>query len=132
MSTAQHACPRAFSAVIFGPPVPKMRARAGKHGAHYTPEKTRRYERHVRVVTSLAVPRGWPLDATYSARIDIYFPDKRSRDMDNVEKSILDALQAKDGMPGVAWANDRQVKRKVTEAFLDRENPRVELRVELL
>lgn len=52
--------------------------------------------------------------------INIYYASRRP-DLD--ESLILDALQGK------AYRNDRQVKRKVIEWGLDRENPRAEIRI---
>ncbi len=45
-------------------------------------------------------------------------------DLANYEELTLDALQ------GVAYRNDSQIRRLVTELFDDREHPRVEVRVE--
>lgn len=55
----------------------------------------------------------------------IHLPDKRTRDIDNIEKSLLD------GMNGVLFRDDRQVRAVSKRATLDRKNPRVEVVVRL-
>ncbi len=47
-------------------------------------------------------------DQELSVTLDMYPPDRKDRDLDNVEKAILDALQH----AGV-YANDCMIKRKV-------------------
>lgn len=64
--------------------------------------------------------------STVEVTLGIYLPDKRIRDLDNIEKSILD------GMNGVLFRDDRQVRATSKRGHLDRINPRVEVRVELI
>ena len=40
-------------------------------------------------------PKG--LDGRLEVRIDVYPPDKRKRDIANIEKPVCDAMQRKDG-----------------------------------
>ncbi len=55
----------------------------------------------------------------------IYLPDRRTRDIDNIAKSLLD------GMNGVLFRDDRQVCATAITKELDRANPRVEVVVRL-
>lgn len=109
---------------IPGPPVPKARARRGRHG-FYTPQKTVSYERHVGSCALVAVlaNRRWLKTSEYQVQLDVYYRDKRSGDLDNLEKSILD------GMQGVVYHNDKQVCSSIKSRHYDKERPRVCVRV---
>lgn len=111
---------------VLGPPQPKERARACPNGKHVTPLKTRRYERLVGTVAGLQAPRNWRLDGTYRVEVRAYFADRRTRDVDNVAKAILDGLNK------ILWRDDRQVVRIVSEKHVDRAAPRVEVLVEMV
>jgi Holliday junction resolvase RusA-like endonuclease len=116
---------------VIGPPVPKARARVGKNGHHYTPTKTRDYERRIKnTAFTVRAPghRGsaWPLYAHYSVELQISFPDARRRDADNVLKSALDACNK------VLWHDDSQVKRTLVTQEIDSELPRIHMIVTVL
>ena len=64
------------------------------------------------VCSLLAAPGVRPLDGPLEMLIDAYPPDRRRRDVDNLQKPLLDALEH----AGV-YHNDCQVKRLVTEMF---------------
>ncbi len=120
-----------LSFVVPGPPVPKARARRGKGGRWYTPDETRLYERHVgacaRVALALArLASRWPMDAEYRLTARMYFADRRRRDADNVVKSLAD------GCIGVLWADDHRVGIAADPWQIDRDNPRVEMVVEVI
>lgn len=83
-------------------PVPWQRTR-GAGGARFTPAKARAYRDCIVRRAQLVVPRGWRLDQRYDVSVWATFPDRRNRDIDNVVKMVLDALQ------GVAYQNDAQV-----------------------
>ena len=59
-----------------------------------------------RVMAILAARRIEPLTGTLALEIEIHPPDNRRRDIDNVQKALLDALQH-----GGAYADDSQVVR---------------------
>ena len=61
-----------------------------------------------------------PFECDVCVEMTIYYASRRP-DLD--ESLILDLLQ------GIAYLNDRQVKRKVIEWGLDKENPRCLIRV---
>lgn len=118
---------------ILGKPVPKQRPRFDRRsGRTFTPAKTRRYEAHVAGVANLAARRmGAGHRGFFKARIravvEVYFPDRRRRDVDNVAKSVLDGIQR-----GQLIADDLQVDELTVRRHLDRENPRVEVLLETI
>ena len=75
--------------VIVGNPRPKARARVTKHGT-YTPKQTRDYEGSIREVWD-SIPRP---DMPECVRLDVFFfrGDRRHVDLDNLVKSVKDAL----------------------------------------
>jgi Holliday junction resolvase RusA-like endonuclease len=115
----------AITFTIPGQPVAKGRPRSfvrGGHVAHYTPDKTARYENLVKLAGQQAMNGRPPMEGPVSLTVHAYFaiPASWSRkkqaaayggsitptsrpDLDNVVKSI------KDGLNGVAWRDDSQV-----------------------
>jgi Holliday junction resolvase RusA-like endonuclease len=59
-----------------------------------------------RVMAILAARRVNPLAGPLAVEVDVYPPDNRRRDIDNVQKALLDALQH-----GGAYGDDSQVVR---------------------
>jgi crossover junction endodeoxyribonuclease RusA len=59
-----------------------------------------------RVMTILAARRIQPLAGALAVQVEIHPPDHRRRDLDNVQKALLDALQH-----GGAYADDSQIVR---------------------
>jgi Holliday junction resolvase RusA-like endonuclease len=115
----------AIEFTVPGEPVAKGRARSfvrNGHVAHYTPEKTARYENLVRLAAQqamaglapiegpvhlvvhacLSIPVSWSLKKQRAAAVGEIFPTKKP-DLDNIVKAI------KDGMNGVTWRDDAQV-----------------------
>ncbi len=115
--------------VIPGPPKGKGRPRMGKGGRVYTPADTRAYEEKVKLTTIAAVRRaGWPLGekkATF-VKLEIFVADRRRRDIDNVAKAALDAMN------GAAYADDSCVDELHVYRDLDVAFPRVEVTVSRL
>jgi crossover junction endodeoxyribonuclease RusA len=111
---------------VAGNPVPKARARRGKGGRHYTPPKTRAFEQRVRWAgIAAASVAGWKpaAGASYALALFVVFPDRRPKDLDNVLKSVSDALN------GVAWLDDAQVHELTVRRSIDRTAPRVEVQI---
>ena len=111
---------------VAGPPQPKERARRGKGGRWYTPERTRSYEARVRWLCAAAASRaGWARGpgAAYAVDLAMFFGDARRRDVDNATKAILDALN------GVAWLDDSEVVELSVRRAIDRSTPRVEVEI---
>lgn len=128
---------------IPGEPVAKGRARSfvrNGHVAHYTPEKTARYENLVKLAAQQAMQGRAPADGALRLMVRAFFtipaswsnkrraaaigmPVTKRPDLDNVIKAI------KDGCNGVIWADDCQcTELHASKAFSDR--PRVEVEVE--
>lgn len=130
---------------IPGEPVAKGRARSfirAGHVAHYTPEKTARYENLVKMAASqamagrapsegpvvlfvsacMSVGASWSKKRQQAALAQLERPIKKP-DLDNIVKAV------KDGMNGVVWRDDAQVVR-LTAAKYWAATPRVEVRVE--
>lgn len=106
-----------------GKPQPKQRVRVTRRGGAFTPPATRNYERACAIMGMNARPKGWPTDVKYVVELDLYFPDRRRRDGDNVMKSVLD------GLNNVLWDDDSQVVTCRFNKLLDRENPRTDVLV---
>ena len=113
---------------VDGPAVPKQRPRmAGRHA--YTPKKTRLYEERVRqaffssyegqpypmfpkdtpvyayIEIIQPIPKSWSKSRTLQAIAQKLLPITRNGDLDNITKSILDALNT------YAYEDDAQVTR---------------------
>jgi len=65
-----------------------------------------------RVAAALAAAGVRPVDGRVELRIELYPPDRRSRDLDNAQKALWDALQY-----GGAYHDDSQVKKVTAEMF---------------
>lgn len=104
--------------VVPGDPVPKARARIGRHGHTYTPEKTVRYEEIVawsaraafleKDYASLNSP------ARFAVTMDFYLGTERRIDLDNLVKAVMDGLtprkpRGRQRPPGLFWKDDSQV-----------------------
>ena len=68
----------------------------------------RRYRRAV--VTLLTVMRARPLRGALVVRVKVFPPDGRRRDLDNLQKALLDALER-----GGAFADDFQIAKLEVE-----------------
>ena len=66
------------------------------------------------------------LTGEVSLTIRLWFPDRRCRDIDNVGKAIMDALNR------VAWADSQVIQLVVTRAGVDRISLRAEIRIQAL
>ena len=69
--------------------------------------------------------RGKPLAGPVWAEIDLYWPDRRNHDVDNI-KALLDALT------GILWEDDGQIADLHLSKHVDAKKPRVELRCDIL
>lgn len=124
---------------IPGEPVAKGRARITKRGIAYTPAKTKNYE--VLVQELFIISKQGFLEGPLKADIKAYFTISQSKskkqkeqmaageikptrrpDLDNVAKSVLDALN------GLAYNDDSQiVELNISKQYSDR--PRLELTI---
>ena len=107
--------------VIPGKPQPKQRTRKAG-GRWYTPKKTKHYQTVVALAARAAgVMR---IDGRVRLACDLYFPDRRRRDLDNCLKSIAD------GLNGIAYDDDSQIDEITARRHYDKANPRSEVLVE--
>lgn len=84
-------------------------------------EEGRRFKARCRLVAQAQCRK--PIDGPVELIATVYFRDRR-RDLDNVLKPLLDALQ------GVVYINDSQVCRIDFRKAIDKANPRIEMQVE--
>jgi Holliday junction resolvase RusA-like endonuclease len=66
--------------------------------------------------------RGKPLEGPLAVEVSLFWPDKRNRDIDNI-KALLDACT------GILWGDDGQITDLHLMKGVDREHPRVEMKV---
>lgn len=111
-----------------GPPITKARPRVitQRNGRRrgLTPASTRLAENTVAWRFRQAVQgTDHTVDSLHRWRVDMvfYLPDRRSRDVDNLAKLILDALN------GLAWSDDAQVQIIHATKTLDRAQPRTHI-----
>ena len=117
---------QAFTFTLSGPPRPWQRAARG-NGRTFTAPETAAYQRALAYACLAVLPRGWPLDATYSVSIVATPKDGRCGDWDNYAKQVCDALN------GIAWNDDRQVKRGTVEVSdPDRKTAGIRVRIEVM
>ncbi len=99
-----------YSWFVPGKPQGKERPRKGRHGNFYTPPKTHKYEEWVRwCLYSVYRKSEVVCDKTHAWDVSFTVYGKCRADMDNVQKTIMDALQ------GVIYRNDKQVYRGAWE-----------------
>lgn len=109
-------------------PIPKERPRAARNNIHYTPERTRTYERTLNLLIDNQVKRqGIDISELNKGRLGIIVhyirKSKHPVDTDNLTKSLKDALE------GVLWENDRIVGGDCAYVSYDGKNPGIILTV---
>jgi len=111
--------PRVVRFTIPGEPRSKQRARVTARGT-YTPTETREAEQRVRQAWALTNAEPFPYQVIVT--IDFFNGNKRRRDLDNMAKLVLDALNK------VAYADDFQVVGlNLRKIFTTRERARTEI-----
>lgn len=106
--------------VVAGNPVPKERPRVVRGGT-YTPMRTLAAEHAISTAARLAGCH--PTHAPIWLSVRFYRSTHRRCDLDNLAKTVLDALN------GVAYADDSQVIQLEAYKFVDAANPRTEVTV---
>ena len=128
--------------IIQGNPIGKGRPRVTTRGGFaraYTPRRTADYESSIVTAYKQQIPSNYKLEGPIKANIKAYFklPNSTTKkdkalmlsniikhthkpDIDNIEKSILDALN------GLAYEDDSQIVKLSAEKFYS-EYPRLEL-----
>lgn len=82
------------------------------HGHFHISPEGQRYKLAVRGIIAAAGVR--PLEGNVQIVIDAYPPDRRRRDLDNIEKALLDACVVRHGFATGLYRDDCQIKRKVS------------------
>jgi len=67
--------------------------------------------------------RGKPLECPVRLEIELWWPDARRRDLDNV-KGLLDSFT------GILYVDDSQIQELSISKGIDRSNPRIEVRLQ--
>ena len=113
---------------VFGPPQPWQRAGSTRKGVRYTQAETKRYQLAIKTSWLMVGQRTllWPKDCRYRLHVVAYFADNRRRDLDNVLKSVCDALN------GVAYHDDSQINVMHVERWVDEKRPRTLITVEVI
>lgn len=112
-----------------GQPVPKGRPRLGAHGSTFTPSRTKHYEDAVKLLCRLAANQcRWrpTADLRYSVSLMFFTATARRKDIDNLTKAILDAMNHE------AYKDDSQVDELHVYRRRDDTRPRVEVVVAVL
>lgn len=109
--------------VVPGKPQAWQRPGETGTGRRFTPHATRQAEKDIAQVASLALGPRLPLSCCVELGLWFYLPDRRARDLDNLEKLVKDALNK------VAWLDDRQVTDTAKVKRVDQTNPRTVARV---
>lgn len=110
---------------VDGDPVPKGRARVAR-GRAYTPARTVHAENVVAWQARTALGPRQPSRELLSVRIVFHVGNRRRRDLDNLAKTVLDALN------GIVWVDDSQIAVLDLRRRLDPACPRTEVSVGLL
>jgi crossover junction endodeoxyribonuclease RusA len=115
-------CPRelVLELTIPGEPVPKARVRVTRRGT-YTPAKTLHHEMDIEILARQFIKT--PVRGPIVFDADFFMGNNRRVDWDNLAKCATDALN------GIAWADDSQIVQAHVGKWVDREQPRTELRV---
>lgn len=111
--------------VVQGEPVPKARARV-VDGHTYTPPRTRDAEREVlRAWMRAGISHRPHKEDRYKVTLAFHRGTKRACDIDNLAKTVLDALN------GFAWLDDSQVAYlSIGKLPADADGPRTTVRIE--
>lgn len=111
-----------LSIFVPGKPVPKQSFKYRKGGG-YTPARVKAWQDTV----AYEVKRAWwlgPLEnPDLTVELVFCLPDNRKRDLDNLSKAILDALN------GIVWVDDKQITKLVLGKVIDRGDPGVMISV---
>lgn len=106
---------RVVSFAIPGEPKAKERPRHGKGGRTFTPATTLRAEKAIAELFRAACELADPLACDVAMRLDFHLVRRGRRDVDNLQKLVMDALN------GVAYVDDNQVVDvRATKRFVEK------------
>ena len=86
---------------------------------------TKRY-REAKIALAQEISLKWttaPLGGTIELHIDLFYGDKRKRDIDAHLKILLDAMSE------IVYEDDSQVTKMTVQKFYDKQNPRTQIEV---
>jgi crossover junction endodeoxyribonuclease RusA len=107
-----------------GDPVPAPRPRVTRSGGVFTPPKYEAYRDEVAWEYRRAQGRnGRPIEGGVIVHATFFLRTRRRTDLDNLAKTILDALN------GLAYKDDSQVCALAVRKLYDPDHPRVNVRV---
>lgn len=109
--------------VVHGPPVAWQRPENRFGGGRRSHPQSAAFQSIVKSIAAAACKqdRAFPVSTECTVLISAYVPDMRRRDIDNLEKNILD------GMSGPVYDDDTRVEALVAIKRLDRGEPRAEV-----
>jgi crossover junction endodeoxyribonuclease RusA len=87
---------------VSGTPVPKQSFHYTVNGGGFTDPKVKAWQQLVTLEASLYY-HGAPLAGDVHVQLTFALPDRRRKDLDNLSKAVLDALN------GIMWVDDTQV-----------------------
>ena len=114
---------RSITFTFDGDPVPAPRPRFGQGGT-YMPARYTAYKLALAWAFKAEMKRRKPMYCAISITLDFYRKNHRKVDLDNLEKTVMDAGT------GVVWLDDSQIVEKHTKKFLGCDEPRTEIRLE--
>jgi crossover junction endodeoxyribonuclease RusA len=112
------------SFTVNGAPVPKQSFRY-VHGGGYTPAPVKAWQERVGYAARYEYKQE-PYRGAVVVRLEFWMPNRRRRDLDNLSKAVLDALN------GIVWHDDTQVEALHLYKFVDGDDPRVVVHVRTL
>ena len=105
--------------------LPQARPRFGRGGRVYEPARMTAFKSAIRAA---AMAGSSPLSEPVACTLRFFRKFKATArnfgDADNLAKAVLDAVN------GLAFVDDSQITRLISEKFTDMENPRVEVSIE--
>lgn len=111
---------------IPGQPLPKERPRFGK-GRSFTSPATRAAEKRVALSFQEQAGIGHSIDEPLTVPLKVvanfYRKNGVTADLDNCYKLLTDALN------GIAWTDDKQIKKIRANYFVDPDQPRTEIEI---
>lgn len=110
-----------LSFVVDGTPVPKQSFRVRKNGMHFQPRRLVQWQSAVRAEAIVAMDGRESVTDKVGAHMIFYLPDNRHRDLDNLSKGVLDAIN------GVVFKDDTQVVSLYLDKTIDPQRPGVEV-----
>ena len=122
--TLQSGIPRRFEVTVPGNPVPWERT-GGSGKRRYKPKRTANYKALVRDYVALTW-KSEPLNVAFGLTLRFYCETAHRCDLCDLEESVMGALR------GTVYESNTQIWAKRIEKAVERDNPRLEILVEVL